>query len=178
MIGGPTPREALKTAMETEYCANETMPQRPVPSPAVPDPNKGPTRVGCWLVKQEPEDYSWDAFAKDGKTRWEGVRNYQARNNLQGMKTGDAVLFYESGDSKSVVGIASVSRAAYPDPTAEEPGWVAVELKAGRRLARTVTLAQVKAEPSLAQILLVRNSRLSVMPLDREAFDAIVRMGS
>jgi len=128
-------------------------------------------------VKQEPEGYSWETFAKEGRTKWEGVRNYQARNNLRGMRTGDPVLFYASGESKSVIGIASVSRAAYPDPTADEPGWVAVELKSVRPLAHPVALARIKAEPSLSDILLVRNSRLSVMPLSPAAFDAIVRMG-
>jgi predicted RNA-binding protein with PUA-like domain len=132
---------------------------------------------GHWLVKQEPDSYPWEAFARDGRTAWEGVRNYQARNNLKGMQKGDPVLFYASGDSKAVIGIASVSRAAYPDPTADEPGWVAVELKAVKRLKREVTLAQIKAEGSLSGILLVRNSRLSVMPLPREAYERIVRMG-
>jgi predicted RNA-binding protein with PUA-like domain len=132
---------------------------------------------GHWLVKQEPDSYPWEAFARDGRTAWEGVRNYQARNNLKGMQKGDPVLFYASGDSKAVIGIAAVSKAAYPDPTADEPGWVAVELKAVKPLKREVTLAQVKADPALAGILLVRNSRLSVMPLPREAFERIVRMG-
>jgi predicted RNA-binding protein with PUA-like domain len=131
---------------------------------------------GHWLVKQEPESYSWETFAKDGRTQWEGVRNYQARNNLKAMQRGDAVLFYASGDSKSVVGIASVTKEAYPDPTADEPGWVAVELKPVRPLKEPVSLAQIKAESSLSSILLVRNSRLSVSPLTREAFEAIVRM--
>jgi predicted RNA-binding protein with PUA-like domain len=131
---------------------------------------------GHWLVKQEPESYPWDAFAKEGRTQWEGVRNYQARNNLKAMQPGDPVLFYASGDAKSVVGIASVTKAAYPDPTADEPGWVAVELKPVRPLKKAVTLAQIKAEPALSSILLVRNSRLSVSPLSREAFEAIVRM--
>jgi predicted RNA-binding protein with PUA-like domain len=133
---------------------------------------------GHWLVKQEPESYPWRAFEREGRTRWEGVRNYQARNSLGQMRQGDPVLFYESGDSKSVAGIASVARAAYPDPTAEEPGWVAVELAAVRALGRPVTLAQIKAEPALRGILLVRNSRLSVMPLDRGAFERIVAMGA
>jgi predicted RNA-binding protein with PUA-like domain len=132
--------------------------------------------TGHWLVKQEPESYPWEAFVREGRARWEGVRNYQARNNLKGMKRGDPVLFYASGDSKSVVGIASVTREAYPDPTADEPGWVAVELKPVRPLKRPVTLTQVKAEPSLANILLVRNSRLSVIPLTREAYYSIVGM--
>jgi predicted RNA-binding protein with PUA-like domain len=132
---------------------------------------------GHWLVKQEPETYSWDDFARDGATRWDGVRNYQARNNLKAMAVGDRVFFYASGDSKSVIGIAKVARAAFEDPTAEEPGWVAVELKAVKALARPVTLAQIKAEPALAGILLVRNSRLSVSPLKAAEFELIARMG-
>ena len=130
-----------------------------------------------WLVKQEPEAYSWADFERDGRTVWDGVRNYQARNNLKAMKPGDPVLFYSSGDSKSVVGIAGVAKGAFEDKTADEPGWVAVELKAVRALARPVTLASVKADPALAKIALVRNSRLSVMPLGRDDFERIVRMG-
>jgi predicted RNA-binding protein with PUA-like domain len=133
-------------------------------------------KPGHWLVKQEPESYSWADFVKDGQTSWEGVRNYQARNNLKGMSRGDRVLFYASGDVKAVVGIAAVAKAAYPDPTAEEPGWVCVELKAVKPLKSPVTLAQVKAVPALSEILLVRNSRLSVMPLAAETYEAIVRM--
>lgn len=129
-----------------------------------------------WLVKQEPETYSWSDFEKDGRTSWDGVRNYQARNNLKGMKRGDFVLFYASGEMKAVVGIASVAKAAYPDPTADEPGWVSVELKAVRPVGTPVTLAQVKAVPALSDILLVRNSRLSVMPLAPAAYAAILAM--
>jgi predicted RNA-binding protein with PUA-like domain len=131
-----------------------------------------------WLVKQEPESYAWDAFVRDGKTDWDGVRNYQARNNLKAMQPGDKVLFYASGETKAVIGIAEVTLAAFPDKTADEPGWVAVELKAGKALANPVTLAQIKAEPALAQIALVRNSRLSVSPLARDEFERIVRMGA
>lgn len=131
-----------------------------------------------WLVKQEPESYPWEAFVKDGRTKWEGVRNYQARNNLKAMQAGDRVLFYASSDSKSVMGIATVSKTAFPDATAEEPGWVAVELKPVRPLARPVTLAQIKAEPALAGIALVRQSRLSVSPLAQNDFDRIVKLGS
>jgi len=131
-----------------------------------------------WLVKQEPETYPWETFVREGRAAWEGVRNYQARNNLKAMRPGDRVLFYASGDSKSVVGIAQVSQGAFPDPTADEPGWVAVEIKPVRALAHPVTLAQVKAEPSLATIALVRNSRLSVMPLSRDEFDRIVKLGA
>lgn len=133
-------------------------------------------KMGHWLVKQEPDSYPWEAFVKEGRANWEGVRNYQARNNLKGMKTGDPVFFYASGDSREVVGIAQVTREAYPDPTADEPGWVAVELKPVRKLKRPVTLSQIKAEPSLAEILLVRNSRLSVIPLTPEAYDTILGM--
>jgi predicted RNA-binding protein with PUA-like domain len=130
-----------------------------------------------WLVKQEPESYSWETFARDGRTTWEGVRNFQARNNLKAMRSGDPVLFYASGGPKSVVGIAAVSKAAFPDPTADEPGWVAVELRAVRPLERPVTLAQIRADPGLGAILLVRNSRLSVMPLTAGEFARIVELG-
>lgn len=131
-----------------------------------------------WLVKQEPESYSWDDFTRDGRTDWTGVRNYQARNNLKGMQAGDAVLFYASGEPKSVVGIAEVSKAAFPDPTADEPGWVAVELKAVRPLKRAVPLAEIKADPALKDFLLVRHSRLSVMPATKAEFERIVQLGS
>lgn len=138
---------------------------------------RGASGAGHWLVKQEPGSYSWEDFERDGRTAWDGVRNYQARNNLKGMRRGDRVLFYSSGESKSVVGVAGVARAAHPDPSADEPGWVSVELRAVRRLNRPVTLARIRAEPSLSGIALLRNSRLSVMPLAREAFERIVSMG-
>jgi predicted RNA-binding protein with PUA-like domain len=131
-----------------------------------------------WIVKQEPEGYSWDDFSRDGRTTWEGVRNYQARNNLKAMKPGDRVLFYASSDVKSVVGIAEVTRSAFPDTTADEPGWVAVELKAVKALARPVPLAEIKANKALSGIALVRHGRLSVGPLDRPEFERIVGMGS
>jgi predicted RNA-binding protein with PUA-like domain len=130
-----------------------------------------------WLVKQEPESYSWDDFVRDKKTAWEGVRSYAARLHLNGMRPGDPVLFYASGEPKSVIGIAEVTKSAFPDTTADEPGWVAVELKAVRPLAHPVTLAEIKATPALAQIALVRQGRLSVLPLAPEEFDLIVRMG-
>jgi predicted RNA-binding protein with PUA-like domain len=129
-----------------------------------------------WLVKQEPEDYSWDDFVRDGKTEWTGVRNYQARNNLNGMARGDAVLFYHSGDDKAVVGLAAVERAAYPDPSADEPGWVAVTLKPRRALPRPVTLAQIKADPAFKGFVLVRNSRLSVMPVTAAEFARVLAL--
>jgi predicted RNA-binding protein with PUA-like domain len=132
---------------------------------------------GHWLVKQEPEDYSWDDLVRDGSTQWTGVRNFQARNNLRQMKVGDAVLFYHSGKEKSVVGIASVSKAAYPDPTAKEDGWIAVGIKPVKRLANAVSLADIKTNTKLSDLLLVRQSRLSVMPVAEGEFDEIVRMG-
>lgn len=130
-----------------------------------------------WLVKQEPDSYPWESFAKDGTTSWDGVRNYQARNNLKAMAAGDAVLFYASGDSKSVVGIASVARPAYPDPTADEDGWVSVELRSEKALPRAVTLAEIKADAALAAVPLIRHTRLSVMPLQKAEFDRIVALG-
>jgi predicted RNA-binding protein with PUA-like domain len=135
-----------------------------------------PTRH--WLVKQEPETYSWARFEKDGRTVWDGVRNYQARNNLRDMRSGDRVLFYASGESKSVLGLAEVTGGPFPDATSSEPGWIAVELRAVRVLDRPVTLAQIKGTPALSKIALVRNSRLSVMPLAAEDFVRIVKMGS
>jgi predicted RNA-binding protein with PUA-like domain len=143
-----------------------------------PAPQARPAAAGRWLVKQEPDSYAWADFAREGRASWEGVRNYQARNNLGLMRPGDQVLFYASGDLRSVVGVAAVSKAAYPDPTAEEPGWVAVELRPVRALLRPVALARIKADPALASILLVRNSRLSVMPIPRDAFERIVAMGA
>jgi len=131
---------------------------------------------GSWLVKQEPEDYSWDDLVRDKKTAWTGVRNFQARNNLRNMKTGDAVLFYHSGKEKSVVGIAEVAKAAYPDPTAEDDSWIAVDIKPVKPLAVPVSLADIRANAKLTDLLLVRQSRLSVMPVSREHFDEIVKM--
>ena len=134
--------------------------------------------VQHWLVKQEPETYAWEAFVRDGRTTWDGVRNFQARNNLKGMRAGDRVLFYASGGPKAVIGLAEVTKPAFPDPSADEPGWVAVELKAGRALAHPVTLAQIKSDPALAKLAIVRHSRLSVMPIGPEEFDRIVKLGS
>ncbi len=129
-----------------------------------------------WLVKSEPDAYSWQDFQRDGRTAWTGVRNYAARLNLNAMKRGDEVLFYESVTTKAVVGVAEVTKTAFPDRTADEDGWVAVELKAVRALRTPVTLAQIKATPSLADIDLLRQSRLSVVALKKAEFDAIVKM--
>ena len=133
-------------------------------------------KIRHWLVKQEPEDYSWSDFSRDGRTEWTGVRNYQARNNLNGMKRGDTVLFYHSGGDKAVFGLATVEKPAYPDPTADEPGWVAVTLKPGRALSRPVTLAQIKSDPVFKDFVLVRNSRLSVMPVSPREYARILEL--
>lgn len=130
-----------------------------------------------WLVKSEPEAYAWSQFVKDGRTDWTGVRNFQARLHLRAMRRGDAVLFYESVSTKAVVGTATVSKTAFPDPTAKEGDWVAVELKAGRALPSPVTLAAIKATPALAKIGLLRQGRLSVVPLTASEYATIVKLG-
>jgi predicted RNA-binding protein with PUA-like domain len=118
--------------------------------------------MNYWLVKSEPFKYSWTQFTQDGKTFWDGVRNYGARNNLRAMKKGDHVFFYHSNEGLAIVGIAEVVREAYQDPTTIDPNWVAVDLKPIQTLRNPVTLAQIKAEPSLHDMDLVRLSRLSV----------------
>jgi len=130
-----------------------------------------------WLVKQEPSSYSWSDFLADGETSWTGVRNFSARNNLRRMRTGDEVLFYHTGDEKSVVGIAKVIRTAYPDPTAKEGEWSTVDLAAVKPLRRPVTLREIKSNSRLKEIPLIRQSRLSVMPLSESAFREIVKTG-
>lgn len=130
-----------------------------------------------WLVKSEPDTYAWTDLVKEKRTAWTGVRNYAARNHLQAMQRGDEVLFYESGSGKAVVGVAEVSRAAFPDETAVEPGWVAVELKAVRPLAHPVPLSTIKAEPALKNMTLLRISRLSVQPVARDEFQRILNLG-
>ena len=130
-----------------------------------------------WLVKQEASSYSWSDFIAEGQTGWTGVRNYTARNNLRKMRRGDEVLFYHSGEEKAVVGIAKVTRPAYPDPTATEGDWRVVDLAPINSLRRPVTLRQIKSHPRLKQVQLVRQSRLSVMPMAAAEFRAIVLMG-
>lgn len=127
-----------------------------------------------WLVKQEPEAYSWQDFLKEGKTQWTGVRNYQARNNLQAMRRGDHVLFYHSVTEKSVVGIAQVEKEAFPDPT--DLNWLAVEFIPLLTLDAPVSLGKIKKETKLQKIPLIRQGRLSVMPLEAKLFHKIVKM--
>src|SRR5215475_7756068 len=131
-----------------------------------------------WLVKQEPSSYSWSNFVAERETSWTGVRNFAARNNLWKMQKGDEVLFYHSGDEKAVVGIAKVVRTAYPDSTAKEGDWSTVDLAAVKPLARPVTLREIKNNSRLRGIPLIRQSRLSVMPLAGPEFQEIVKMAS
>ena len=131
-----------------------------------------------WLVKSEPFKYSWEKFNKDGRTFWDGVRNYQARNNLREMKEGDLVLFYHSNEGKEVVGIAKVVKEFYQDPTTEDPNWVVVDLAPVETLKNPVTLEVIKADERLKNISLVKQGRLSVMSLNVEEFDRILELGS
>ena len=131
-----------------------------------------------WLVKQEPSAYSWENFVADGKTAWTGVRNYTARNNLRAMRKDDQVFFYHSVTDKAVIGIAKVMREAYPDPNAIEGDWSAVDLAPVKALSHPVSLDEIKRNPKLKGIALLRLSRLSVQPLTSAEFQEIVRMGS
>ncbi len=130
-----------------------------------------------WLVKSEPSKYSWDDLVKDGSTYWDGVRNYQARNNLREMKVGDYALYYHSNEGKEVVGVAKVTRSAYPDPTTDDDRWVVVDVAPVKPLQVSVPLAQIKADPQLRKIPLVTHSRLSVMPLEKSDFERILELG-
>ncbi|MES2112796.1 MAG: EVE domain-containing protein [Bacteroidota bacterium] len=134
--------------------------------------------MNYWLVKSEPHKYSWEKFNQDGRTFWDGVRNYQARNNLREMKEGDLVLFYHSNEGKEVVGIAKVAKSAYQDPTTTDPNWLVVDLVPHESLRTPVTLETIKADEQLKDVGLVRQGRLSVMGLKREEFDRIIELGS
>lgn len=129
-----------------------------------------------WLVKSEPFKYSWQQFVKDKQTFWDGVRNYQARNNLQQMKKGDEVFFYHSNEGKEIVGIAKVVKEAYPDPTTPDEHWVCVDLKPVKQLKKPVTLTQLKAEKKLENLALIRQGRLSVLPVSQEEWNIILEM--
>jgi predicted RNA-binding protein with PUA-like domain len=131
-----------------------------------------------WLVKQEPSAYSWADLVRDGKTQWTGVRNYTARNNLRAMLKGDAVLFYHSVVGKEIMGIARVVREAYPDATAKEGDWSAVDLAPDKALPRPVSLEEIKRNPKLKEMALLRLSRLSVQPVTSAQFDEIVQMAN
>ncbi|GAB3989069.1 EVE domain-containing protein [Spirosoma daeguense] len=134
--------------------------------------------MNFWLVKSEPDTYGWHHFIEQGRAVWDGVRNYQARNNLNAMKIGDQVLFYHSVTSPCVVGLAHVVKESYPDPTIpDDTRWVVVELEPLFALEKPVSLATIKAEPLLANLSLIRQSRLSVMPVRVDEFELILKMG-
>jgi predicted RNA-binding protein with PUA-like domain len=129
-----------------------------------------------WLVKQEPEDYSWADFVKEGRSAWTGVRNYQARNNLRAMSKGDLVFYYHSGEEKQVVGIAQVHKPAYADPTAKEGDWSSVDLVPVKAVVQPVSLKEMKSDSVLKEMLLVRNSRLSVVPVSKAQFAKLLKL--
>jgi predicted RNA-binding protein with PUA-like domain len=131
---------------------------------------------GYWLVKSEPSVYPWERFVKEKRTLWDGVRSFEARNNLRAMKKGDLVLFYHSNEGKGIVGLATVSAEAKPEETSDEGEWSVVELSAKKTLSRPVTLAQIKAEKKLASFGLVRKSRLSVVPATPAEFELLLEL--
>ncbi len=133
--------------------------------------------MNYWIVKSEPFKYSWDDLVEDGWTYWDGVRNYQARNNLKAMKRGDLVLYYHSNEGKEVVGVAKVTEEFYQDPTTDDDRWVVVDVEPVEKLNNPVTLADIKQNNHLEDIPLVTQSRLSVMPVTKKHFDTIIKMG-
>lgn len=130
--------------------------------------------MNYWLIKTEPGTYSWDDLVKDKKTTWDGVRNFQARNNLKAMKKGDIAFFYHSGEDKAIIGTAKISKESFPDP--KDKDWVAVEITIERKLKKPITLAEVKAEKQLSNMALVRSSRLSVQPMRDEEMNLLMKM--
>jgi predicted RNA-binding protein with PUA-like domain len=132
--------------------------------------------MNYWLVKSEPFKYSWEKFEKDKLTTWDGVRNYQARNNLREMQLGDQVLFYHSNEGKEIVGVAEVVRESYQDPTTEDTNWLVVDLKPVKKLKKTVTLEEIKSNDLLSNIGLIRQGRLSVMKVEKMEFDTIITL--
>jgi predicted RNA-binding protein with PUA-like domain len=133
--------------------------------------------MAYWLVKSEPEVYGWDQLIKDKQTRWDGIRNYAARNHLKAMKKGDELFFYHSNKGTEIVGIAVVVKEAYPDPTSDDAAWFAIDIKPLKKMAKPVTLDQIKKEKKLAAMALVRIGRLSVQPVTGEEWQIIMKMG-
>ena len=130
-----------------------------------------------WIIKQEPSQYNWKQFEKDRETYWDGVRNYQARNNLKNMKKGDNLLFYHSVVGKEIVGIAEVTREAYPDPTTDDERWVVVDLKPIKPFKVPVTLEEIKSHKELSEIALIKQTRLSVIPITKKEFQVLLKLG-
>jgi len=133
--------------------------------------------MAYWLIKSEPEVYSWDQLLKDKQTRWDGIRNYAARLHLRSMKKGDEVFFYHSNKGTEIVGIATVTKEAYPDPTSDDPAWFAIDIKPLKKLSKPVSLDQIKKEKKLSGMALVRISRLSVQPVKDVEWEMIMKMG-
>ncbi|TDI89583.1 MAG: EVE domain-containing protein [Candidatus Dadabacteria bacterium] len=133
--------------------------------------------MNYWLVKSEPFKYSWDDLLKDGSTYWDGVRNYQARNNLKSMEKGDLVLYYHSNEGKEVVGVARVIKEFYQDPTTQDDRWVVVDIEPVNKLNSPVSLSDIKNDKRLEKVPLVTHSRLSVMPVTKKDFETIIKMG-
>ncbi len=131
----------------------------------------------CWLIKSDPSEYGWAQLAREKRTSWDGIRNYQARNNLQAMDAGDPCLFYHSGKSPGVVGVARVVRTAYPDPAAGDHRWVAVDVEAVRPLTQPVSLAALKADRRTSGMALIRQGRLSVCPVTEAEYQAVLDLG-
>jgi predicted RNA-binding protein with PUA-like domain len=132
--------------------------------------------MNYWLVKTEPETFSWDKLEKEGTSMWDGVRNYQARNNLRRMLLKDVVLFYHSGKNPGIIGLAEVVKEHYPDPTAVEGDWSAIDIRPLRKFKRFISLPEIKTVPSLQNMVLLRNTRLSVQPLNSEEFHQILKL--
>ena len=132
--------------------------------------------MNYWLIKSEPFKYSWDQFVNDGQTFWDGVRNYQARNNLKAMQKGDLLFWYHSNEGMEIVGIAKLVKEYYQDPTTEDPNWVVVDVKPLKKLKKPVSLSQVKAKESLSQMALVRLGRLSVQPVTEDEWNIVMDM--
>ena len=130
-----------------------------------------------WIIKQEPSQYNWKQFEKDRETYWDGVRNYQARNNLKNMRKGDNLLFYHSVVGKEIVGIAEVTREAYPDPTTDDERWVVVDLKPIKPFKVPVSLEDIKANKELSEIALIKQARLSVLPITKKEFQILLKLG-
>ena len=130
-----------------------------------------------WLIKSEPFKYSWEEFVSDGSTYWDGVRNYQARNNLHAMRVGDLALYYHSNEGKEVVGVARVKKRAYQDPTTNDERWVVVDVEPVKALTEPVGLAAIKADPKLTEMALVRQGRLSVPPVSAGEFRHVLKLG-
>ncbi len=132
--------------------------------------------MNYWLLKTEPGTYSWEDLVKDGSTFWDGVRNYQARNNFREMKKGDLAFIYHSVNEKRVMGIAKISKESYQDPSTDDDRWLCVDIQPVEPLKRTVDLAEIKGNSDLSEMVLVKNSRLSVQPVKREEFDKIIEL--